>query len=135
MALLDFRRLYPEDYPDQQPWINKLINPINTFNEGVNSILSGITTNLFAVIKQINFTTAPDYPNVNTFRALQFQLPTAFTCSCVLVGNIQVNSGNVNIISDPVTINWVQVQPNIIQINYVTGLQANTQYILTVKAE
>lgn len=122
------------DVPD---WVDRLLDSMNTnwrsiynlFNRGLTEV-----NNLATQIQTIRFQTNPDYAvgNAATFTPQQFKstltgVPTGF----ILV-NIS-NAGNTSFIfSNPVCINCSYGSGTVF-VNFVTGLQPNTSYDLTIK--
>lgn len=132
-----FRRINVEDLgEDVDPSLITIVEAINSFNQDVYSLLSSNVTlvdNIRAEVVNATFITPSTYNDgVNT----NF---TVFSVRCRFPGIKSVVVGSINqsntgaYITYPYNVSipvggWREASPGLVQINYLTGLLASTQY-------
>lgn len=138
--LPQYKRLVTEDYPEQQPWINKLLLPINRFLLGIYSALDNrlsINDNLLGQLRTnlvIDYTGNADVDFPIKFRYSLFDKLGAAAPSprAVILGRVRDASASPSTITDPVVISDWEYRDGQIVINYITNLTAGKVYSANV---
>lgn len=127
-------RVLRQDLPGAPDWTDPMLSKLNTgFQQSYQLFNGGLTfQNFVGSLVRVSFTTPSTYGGSNT-NFTQFTFPITFQgASSVLIGSCDVDSGNLVISNQPLTIpvgGWREVSPGKITIFYMTGLTASTSYI------
>lgn len=120
-----------EDFRDY-PWAEKLLWPLNRFMESVYGALNRDVTfgaNIRSQLKTVSFETSATI--ADTF-PLKIQ-PDAEISKTVVPSDIiltKINRTDGTLLADGVTLDWGLGSDGQININFITGLVASTQYIM-----
>lgn len=121
-----------------QYMINYVTSANQNFQQIQNNFNAGIQEqqNIASQIVQITFTTSKNYVvgNASTFTPVPFKCSLSTTPYGVTILNTVVNNKTFTVISEPVCLNWLW-NNGTIDINFVTGLQPNTSYTMTLKVQ
>lgn len=128
------KRILREDIKEAPSWIEKLLYPINSFMELVYSALNKNITfedNISSSQKTLTFLTLSTYssatPKVEGFDPLTFNHNLKYKPSTVILQQIVVSEDLYEVITDPVTIQWQEIN-GVIYITYITGLKDFKSY-------
>jgi len=127
----DLKRLTVEDFAkEDQPLVRKMAFIINSFHEQVRSALAGNLdfTNISQEIKEIEFTTGDNGQPLNT---VSFSSTLANRLQGILVVRTVITSNNLVFAEQPPVISWSQ-NNQIVNINYIGGLEPNVSYRLSL---
>lgn len=130
--LPEVKRLLREDFTDVEgEWVDRLIYPINSFNEQVYSLLDKSITiddNIVGDIYTTTFTTSANYISSRAFSPIQ--IPWSYSNQPRVLILAQINEVNSdNIITNPVQVtDWKLTNPGIIQVRFMVGLHNSTKY-------
>ena len=130
-----FRRYSVQDYPKAPEWLSQLFQPLNLFSETTVQTLNKnliIGQNVQGQKYTTTFTTSVDYLT-GKFQPIAFQYTGGGQPDCCLLGNITTTNGTLIIFPVSVT-NWlmnINSNPFTIIINYVAGLDPETEYTAT----
>jgi len=126
-----YKRILKEDIKDAPDWIDRIINPINTFFESVYNGFNhnlDFANNLAANVKAISFTTASDYVASDTFTTIKFQHTLKTKIQGIILLQIQNVSTSTYIpIKKAVYVDWLDINGEI-NINFISGLSDSTKY-------
>ena len=115
------RRLLQEDFKDQ-PWISRLLSPLNEFIGQVTSALSSnitIQDNLRAEIKELEVRTT-DVP-------IKVRCKFPERPKAILVGYVEEVSASPSVLTAPVWVHWTW-DNQVVTIQSVTNIASNTKY-------
>lgn len=133
-SLPEFKRILREDLSEVAgEWVEKLIYPINNFNEQVYSSLNKNLTvgdNITGSIFKTSFTTPTDYIKNKNFTPINIPWNFRAAPKCVNVGYIAMAESN-DIITNPISLDWRITGPNTITIRFIVGLKNITKYNIT----
>ena len=127
----DLKRITVEDFSkEDQPLVKKLAFIINSFHEQVRSALSGNLdfTNISQEIKNIEFTTGDNAQPLNT---VNFTSGLAQRVQGIILVRAVITSNNLAFPTQAPIISWSQ-NNQIINLNYIGGLEPNVGYKLTL---
>lgn len=130
----EFKRLMREDFAEiEEEWVDRLIYPINTFNEQVYAALNQALTvgdNVVGVYRDLTFTTLSTYSTGGwTNQTINWPYRTA--PKSVTIGAIHPTDSD-TVIKTAVSLDWKLTSPNVITIRYVAGLANSTKYTATL---
>ena len=132
--LPEIRRLMVEDFSDVEgDWIERLIYPINQFNEGVYNVLNqgiSITDNIIGSVVTANFTTLSDYISAQNFNAVSLLWKYKTQPKVVLMGRIYETDSTAIMKSAAIMTDWIYTAGQV-QVRYITGLKNSTKYTAT----
>lgn len=132
--LPEIRRLMVEDFSDVEgDWIERLIYPINQFNEGVYNVLNqgiSITDNIIGSVVTANFTTLSDYISAQNFNAVSLLWKYKTQPKVVLMGRIYETDSTSIMKSAAIMTDWIYTAGQV-QVRYITGLKNSTKYTAT----
>ena len=133
--LPEVRRLLIEDFSDVEgDWIERLIYPINQFNEQVYNVLNkgvSVTDNILGTIVTATFTTPTDYVANQTFNPVSLLWKFKVQPSLVLMGRIYETDSTAIMKTAAVMTDWILASANQVQVRYITGLKNSTKYTAT----
>lgn len=118
---LNPKRILQEDFKDQ-PWIGRLLTPINEIFSQLNSIINGgltIKDNLRAEIKELEIRDT-DIP-------LKFRCKYPEKPKSIVVGFVEEIAGSPAVITNPVWVHWSWDQ-EVVTVLSVTGITPGTKY-------
>ena len=127
------RTLSPDNFKDSPEWLAKLLVPNNTFFDAVYNAINGELTfveNIKAQTHSVNFITPSNY-GCSNFTAYAFDNNLGKPVSAVWLMRITKVADIYASINNGVHIDWQEINGQI-QINFVSGLEASTQYKLKV---
>jgi hypothetical protein len=131
------KKILREDLKDAPGWIDRLLSPLNSFMDSIYYALDKnitFTENIACTIKKVEFTTLPTYGTGNLTDHWQVQ---RFTHNLknkpfgISLEKVEQKSNTYAVITNPVFIDWSEGN-GIITLNYVTGLEPSSTYILTL---
>jgi len=129
--LPEVRRLMLEDFGDVEgDWVERMIYPINSFNEQTYNILNkgiNITDNIQCVSVTTTFTTPSTYVASKTFNDVGLAWPFKTYPTHLLLGHIYETNGSM-IKEATVITDWILASPGQIQVRFITGLKNSTKY-------
>lgn len=130
--LPEVKRLLREDFTEVKgDWIDKLIYPINMFNEQVYSVLNKSLTfedNMAGDIYTTTFSTSSRYISHKEFSVINIPWSNRAAPRIILIGKIN-EAETSNIITNPVSItDWIQTGPGVIAVRFIVGLHNSTKY-------
>ncbi len=130
------RRIFVEDVIDKEGAIDaeKLLYVTNVFMEAVYGLFDAnieVREHLNADIIKLSFTTAGDYSTVQTFAPVSFKQTLKKRPDGLVIINMINNTNRSKLFQSAVTLDWSE-DKDTIKINYVTGLDDNTAYTLTI---
>lgn len=129
MKLPTQKKILREDIKDAPPWINAVIEPVNTFMESTYQALNKnitLSENIASFIKEINYTTPSTYPSGVEITSFMNTLRTR----PVGVQILQVYDKTTYIPPPgPVYVPWIEDQGDI-KIYPLTGLEASKTYLV-----
>lgn len=129
MKLPTQKKILREDIKDAPPWINAVIEPVNTFMENTYQALNKNITfseNINSFVKELIYTTPSTYPTgveIVTFQNTLRTRPTGIFLMQVYERSTYTPPPG------PVFIPWVDSQDGI-QIYPLTGLEASKTYLV-----
>lgn len=127
MIIPTLKRLIVEDFPSQKSWIDKLIQPLNTFFEGISSALSkGLTfsDNFDGDIRTIE--TSGVYP-------IKLAWTRRNRPKAVWVVDWSAKSGSTPTISSAVQVQWSNGTDGSLQIDTIVGISPSSSVVYNVK--
>lgn len=127
MIIPSLKRLISEDFVSQKSWIDKLIQPLNTFFEGVSSALGkGLTfaDNFDGEVKTIE--TSGVYP-------IKIAWTRKNRPRAVWVVDWAAKSGSTPTITSAVQVQWANGTDGSLQINAIVGITPTASAVYTVK--
>lgn len=129
MRLPTQKKILREDLKDAPPWVNPLIDTLNTFMENVYQALNRNITygdNINSQIKELQYRTTASYPSAQ--EPLEFQ--STLKTKPIGVQALQVyEKSTYTAPPGPVYIPWVEQNGQII-ISTITGLEADKTYVI-----
>jgi hypothetical protein len=135
--LPNIKKISREDVKDAPSWIDRIINPLNTFMEQVYYALNKNITfseNIACNIKDLEFKSLSTYttaiPTSSGFSKISFTHGLS-KVSGVLVLQLSEKGNNYTILTSASTIDWSESNGTI-HINYITGLSDSKTYSLRV---
>lgn len=130
-SLPDFKRVLREDLPDAEgEWVDRLLSPVNSFNEQVYSALNnGLTLgdNIVGQIEVRSFKTSPNYIKNKSFTPIDIDWKYKTPPRAVMIGAIRATDVDV-IITNPISLDWRLIGPGKISIRFIVGLKNGTKY-------
>lgn len=133
-ALPEYKRLLREDFAEiEEDWIEKLIYPINQFNEQVTSALNQsltLTDNVQGAFRSAIFTTASNY-NTGTFTPIKLSWGFRTSPNAVLLGRVYLPDSPTTVITAATSVDWNVTSQGLINIRYIAGLANSTKYSVT----
>lgn len=128
------KRILKEDIKDAPSWIDKIITPLNVFMEVVwNALNKNLTfeDNFVSLTKEVEFTTLSTYSSglISGFEPIKFKHNLKNKPTGVLLTQILLTNDVYGVILNPVTINWIELNGEII-VNYITGLDNEKTYTI-----
>lgn len=131
-----FRRFNIADYPTADSWLDDLFDPLNLFCEQTVSALNknlSLNGNVQGMKYSATFTTPSTYAT-GGFNNIVFNYTGGGQPNCAIVGQISRSDGAK--ILTPVTItDWalnLNTTPYQVNIRYIAGLDAATQYSINI---
>lgn len=124
--LPNIKKLVIEDYPEAKGWIEKLLQPINSFMESVYQTLNRglkINDNMDGMVTDVEVTGA-NFP-------VSFKVTTKAAPRAVLVGNCKVKATGVAASIPQLTWEYTPASGQI-KLLGASGLTSGTKYILTL---
>ncbi len=129
MKLPPIRKILREDLQDAPSWVTSIIDPINTFMDGIYLILNNNVTfadNITSFVRQVPLVTTSSYPTMAPF---SFPNPLKVKVMGILSVNCYITN---NYVPDTVTsVAWTEVNGQI-TITQILGLQVSTSYTITL---
>ncbi len=131
----ELRRLTNDDIPDlsKAEGKDRLFSTLNFFMEQVTNILTAKLTigdNVTGQVLTAKFTTPTTYEVSSDFTP--FQLAVKTQPLAVIVGKIVKTNEQTLVLKSAVTVDWTQVTSTQLRVNFVTGLEDNTNYTITL---
>ncbi len=130
--LPNFRRFIIQDYPGAPQWVDRMFGPLNLFCEQTVASLNkglALNANVQGQAYSVSFTTPANYAS-GGFTPIVLNYVGGGQPSCLLLGRIIRNDGT--LITTPVTVTgWnlnLNTNPYQVNVTYVAGLAASTQY-------
>ena len=136
MAIPVFRRFNKTDLPAAPNWIEAIFNPLNVFCEQTVAALTQnlvIGENVQGQKFSASITTPTDYAT-GGFSPITYNYTGGGRPTCLMIGQINKLDGTLILLPAVIT-NWVlnvNKTPYLITINYIAGLDASTQYNITM---
>lgn len=134
MAIPVFRRFTQSDIPNAPNWMMKILTPLNLFCEqSVSAFTQGLTIgeNVQGQKYSTSFTTPADYA-AGGFPNISLSYTGGGNPTCCMIGALTRIDGT--LILAPYSLNsWllnINTSPYQVQIKYIAGLSASTQYNL-----
>lgn len=115
-------------------WVDSLLSPINQFIEEVYSAFNRnltIPENVKGQIKNITFRTPSTYTSAKDFVEINYLNTLGRKTQILLLGYIE-EIGTPKKRHDPVTLSWYDNNDGTVTIHYITGLDNNKQYNITI---
>jgi len=138
MAVPIFRRFNIQDVPGSPSWVEGIFQPLNTFCDSTVNIMNGnlaFGENVQGQKYTVKFITPSDYAT-GGFTTIQLPYSSNGRPNCLMLGSINTTDGT--IITNATSISsWFlnnNQTPALINILYVSGLAADTNYIMTAIA-
>ncbi len=135
MGLPVFRRFSQADFPTAPDWLGNVFNPLNIFCEGtVQNLNKNLTIgqNVQGQKFSTQFTTLAGYA-AGDFTPITFAYNGNGQPNCLLIGNISGGS-----ILNPISItSWtlnINVNPAVVTVYYIAGLDPSTKYSIVLLA-
>lgn len=129
------RRLLMEDFSDVDgDWIERLIYPINEFNEQVYNVLNkgiNIQDNVQGSVQTVSFTTSGTYTTLNTFTPVILSWAFKTKPVALTIGQIFTTNSSSIITKPTVVTDWYLSGPGSISVRFITGLEDSTKYTVT----
>ena len=129
--LPEFKRVLREDLPDAEgEWVDRLLSPVNSFNEQVYSSLNnGLTLgdNVVGQIEVKTFKTSPTYISNKAFTPIEIDWKYKVPPRAVMIGAMRASDSDA-IITNPLSLDWRLTGPGKISIRFIVGLKNGTKY-------
>lgn len=136
MALPKLRKILKEDVKEAPKWIDKILEPVNSFMESVYGILNKnvtFTDNIACHLHTLEVSTFPEYETdkPNTFNPYRYNTTLRTRPRGLVLLAINEQSSNYSPIVSAIHINWYS-DGNTIHIPFISGLKPSTDYTLTL---
>lgn len=128
------RRISREDLKDAPSWIERLLYPINLVFDALYIALNkGLTfqENINSTIRELDFTTESTYISSKAWVPIRFTHGLRTRPYAVLLCQIFENEGVTTPITEPVYVDWIEINGQIV-INFITGLTNDKTYKIRV---
>lgn len=129
-----FKRIRREDLPNADPWVDKLLYPINQFMEAVSGALNKsliVPDNVTGQWKESTFTTLAAYDGTAAnFEAIEWTHSLSNRPKACLLTQIYVIGGAAYApIEGDVCVDWIE-RNGVITVGLIRGLAASTKYFV-----
>lgn len=129
--LPELKRILREDLSDAEgEWVDRLLSPVNSFNEQVYSSLNnGLTIgdNVVGQIMVKTFKTPATYIQNKAFSPIEIEWKYKTPPRAVLIGAMRATDRD-DIITNPLSLDWRLTGPGKIVIRFIVGLKNATKY-------
>jgi hypothetical protein len=130
--LPEIRNILREDLKEAPSWIEKLINPLNSFMSIVYETLNKNITfkdNITSTIKELSFKTLSTYESASSWETLKFSSGLKNRAIGCMILQIYEDSNTYIPITNAVHVDWLDLN-GIITIQFISGLTDSTDYIV-----
>jgi len=126
----EFRRFLREDFKEAPNWIERLFIPLNLFLEQTYTLVNKNLTigdNISGKWFTTSFSTGASY-TTGAFEPILIPWDVSKSCEAVIVGYVREASDSYTVITNAVSVDWLQISASQVRVNYIAGLQNSKKY-------